>query len=235
MKMMTKILTRTSLGEINWIRTINVLLAMPLIRLCNSMNLQNGRKSLSMIFLNKQEEERYELLKRPSPEEILYMPISEKELFDNIKSLPPVSKPFMPSGIYNVRGHNQFDDFNQFNDPKDKPNIDFGHSRNNDVIEKIVPKQQTPQPPPQQPPVAKQVAKDNIFQRVIKNHKTDLLKLKQNDAQERSNQQNERLKQDLANEYQFFDANMGKGKDLMSLFNKVEKSEPKFNKFKSNI
>ena len=60
------------------------------------------QEELEYEVLKKQEEERYNMSKRPSPEELLFMPVSETELFENITSLPPVSKPFNPGHIYKV-------------------------------------------------------------------------------------------------------------------------------------
>lgn len=114
------------------------------------------QEELEYEMLKKQEEERIRLLQRPSPEEILYMPITEKELFENITSLPPVSKPFRHPDLVNLRGHNQLNDYYQ---PKAKPQDEFKDNGFKLPINEMYPKRT---PPPQKPLVSKDTIKGNI-------------------------------------------------------------------------
>ena len=61
--------------------------------------------------MRRAEEERLRrMIPKPSPEEILFAPITDDEIFKYATSLPPVSKPFQPYGGPKVKGHNQLND-----------------------------------------------------------------------------------------------------------------------------
>jgi hypothetical protein len=151
---------------------------------------------------------------RPSPEDILFAPISDQELFDYATSLPPVSKPFVPPSTRQVRGHNQLE-HEQF-----KRNT--GSNFNNEVRK--------------EEPTPHGLTFKDLFAQNLKNKMkppsasnlspkpqvNDLFNF-QRKIQDKNNKEEEGKKQNLSRAFGCFDANLASGKDLITIFNQIRK------------
>jgi hypothetical protein len=167
---------------------------------------------------------------RPRPEEILFAPVTDDEIFNNATSLPPVSKPFIPPSLYNVRGHSQLDhdkferstiktetvpsrgNLSEFSGPKpDKgevKNLIAKSMMKNDLISSLLKKNKNPPA--------------NVASRQTDRDANELMELKRQQERENKLKEEEELKRKLFRQNGYFDANKAKGKNLDLIFKKVK-------------
>ena len=181
------------------------------------------------------EEERLRrMIPKPSPEEILFSPITDDEIFHYATSLPPVSKPFQPYGGPKIRGHDQLDD---------NMNMRTGFQPNaQDAFEGLVGPKEIKDPQTTKADIknliSNKVMKSDILQNFISNkpNKTadEIRKEPLNDQnedyemakmmkqQEALKKQDDELLKKLKSENGYFDANKGKGLNIHFLMKNIK-------------
>lgn len=165
------------------------------------------------------------MMPRQSPEDILFAPISETELFDNITSLPPVSKPFMGVDIYNVRGTT--------NDrPQRTPQTYVSTPlRTDTALSGKVPRAGIDDV---KNSISKSLIKNNLMSNLLKNVRenkknnpasNDVFEdiKRQNTDIERTKKKDEDIKKEMMGKFMYFDANKSKGLNLNMIFNNAKR------------
>lgn len=183
----------------------------------------------------RDEERSLRMIPRPSPEDILYAPISEKELFEHATSLPPVSKPFISPSIYDVRGsrRQERDRYeNDTNRTRGKTNIDedeipldnpsrVGTQDVKNMIGKSLIKKdllstllyKARENKPSAAPASKPANVLNDFNEVKKRNEEERKEKLENDH-----------RNEMIQKFRYFDANKAKGQNLNWIFKNVKRN-----------
>lgn len=179
-----------------------------------------AREEHELEMKRKRDEDRtMKMMPRPTPEDILFAPISDQELYDYATSLPPVSRPFVPPSLYKVRGHNQLE--------QEQFNRNTGLSFHSEVKRKPTPQEVKPG-----------LSFNDLFAKKVANNQTkpisepanspklkmaDLFSFQNKAKEDLRKKQEDNHKQHLSQKHGYFDANIAKGKDLVSIFNQIRK------------